>query len=70
MTCQGRRPGEQKEAPRHEERFQAVRLLKMNLLTKADPLEKVRSRSSTSMAFPATDVDSLRRDKDGRWRCG
>ncbi|NNC20844.1 type VI secretion system baseplate subunit TssG [Corallococcus exiguus] len=54
-----------KGAPRHKDRVQAVRLLKMNLRTKADPLEKVRFRSSTSMAFPATDVDSLRRDKDG-----
>lgn len=52
--------------------YQAVRLLKIDLrrkeaelrkkadpLEKADPPKKVRFRSSTSMAFPATDVDSL-----------
>ncbi|RUO91789.1 type VI secretion system baseplate subunit TssG [Corallococcus sp. AB018] len=39
--------------------YQAVRMLK------ADPRKPVRFRSTTSMAFPATDVDSLRRDEDG-----
>ncbi|RKH90920.1 type VI secretion system baseplate subunit TssG [Corallococcus sp. AB045] len=39
--------------------YQAVRLLK------ADPRKTVRFRSKTSMAFPATDVDSFRVDDDG-----